>query len=128
VAAPCARSLLQLPKPPPFKSEINIAPDLVIDQNDKSLRVNGGSISLFGTKIALPALPFALPATPALNTLSAIYPGARLPHGQSLRWCSKSWLLKALQACTPHSQTGISRLRWAHHAGCCQIRRALQEW
>ena len=64
----------------PFKSEINISPDLVINQNDKSLRVNGGTVSLFGTKIALPALPFALPATPALNTIQQIYPGERPPH------------------------------------------------
>ena len=78
----------QLPQPQPFKSQIAISPDLTINQNDKSLRVNGGSVDVFGQKIALPALPWALPANPALNSLQAIYPGesrrtsyrACLPH------------------------------------------------
>ena len=65
----------QPPPLKPFQSQINISPDLTINQNDKSLRVNGGTVSLFGTKIALPALPFALPADPALNTIQQVYPG-----------------------------------------------------
>ncbi len=50
MAAPCARSLLQLPKPPPFKSEINIAPDLPWAEQLGRLALKRGAVDL-------PALP-----------------------------------------------------------------------
>ena len=76
-AGPPAQSLQQrAPQPKAFTSQINVTPDLLIDQNTKSLKVEGGSVDLFGQEIKLPALPFELPANPALNSLQAIYPGA----------------------------------------------------
>ena len=90
-AQPQAQSLQQQPQQPgqpkPFTSQVVVTPDLIIDQNDKSLKVTGGTIDAFGQQIKLPALPFELPANPALNSLQAIYPGAcsyiKLPAGHA---------------------------------------------
>ena len=63
----------------PGQPAVSFHPDILIDQNTKALQLTGGTFSFAGKEITLPSIPVAFPAIPALNTLSAVYPGAQPP-------------------------------------------------
>lgn len=81
------QSFQQQPQPQPQPAPalntgqptVSFHPELLIDQNTKELQLTGGTFSFAGKEISLPSIPVAFPAIPALNTLSAVFPGAQLP-------------------------------------------------